>query len=48
MSGQRQEKSGKWVINRETGADGALWRLAVADQHQGSNLDRGKESEYLF
>lgn len=47
MSDQRQKELGKWVYNSETGADGALWRMPVADQHQGK-LTSGGESECLL
>lgn len=47
MSGERQEKSGRWVYNKETWPDGGLWRLPVADQHQGTT-EPGGESKYLL
>jgi hypothetical protein len=47
MSDERQKKLGKWVYNSETGADGALWRMPVADQHQGT-VTTGGESDYLL
>lgn len=49
MSGERQKKLGKWVYDRETASDGGLWRMPVADQHQGNTrIKPGGEDDYLL
>lgn len=49
MSGERQKKLGKWVYDRETASDGGLWRMPVADQHQGNTIIKpGGEDDYLL
>ncbi|KAK1833447.1 heterokaryon incompatibility protein-domain-containing protein [Podospora conica] len=45
-SDDRQRKSNRWIYKKETQSEGALWRVPVADQHQGA-AEPGKESDYL-